>query len=473
MRLPPLTVTLAGLVMLTGCGAPPRDQGFSDVAHEVHSRTGLTVQWQHAGVDDAAVAEKIHGLLAENITPESAVQIALLNNPRLHATYQSLGVSQADLVQAGLLRNPTLVAGVKFFGEGPKVELSLVENFLQIFTLPARQRFAEAQLAQAKAMVAGAIIDLIADVRQESYRVLAAQQTLELRRTVLQAMEASADLAKRIHDAGNSTDLKFASEIAATEQSRLDVSAAEETVLIARERLTTLLGLWGPEAVHWTMTGRLPDLPAEDGTGDGTGLERQAVRASFDLAAQREGMRAIGERFGIERLDAWFGEVQLGAVGERESNGDWGFGPEAGISIPIFDQGQGRQAAATAALDMAARTYVATAVGLRSQVRVARAQVRSAHARAHFIFQVLVPLRSRVVRESQLHYNGMLMGPFQLLDAKRQEVETAEQYIDALERYWLERSVLDQTLTGRMTMSGRDATSAPRMMGADQEKRHE
>lgn len=466
MRLRLMTAALAGAIALSGCGSPPRDQGFSDVAAAVQERTGLTVTWHQAGSHDEAVDHHVHALLAETLTPESAVRIALLNNPRLHATYQSLGVSQADLVQAGLLRNPTLVAGVTFFSEGPQVELSLVENLLQVFTLPARKRFAEARLAEVKAEVAGAIVDLIADTRQASYQVLAAQQSLEMRRTVLQAMEAATDLAKRIHEAGNSTALQFAAETVATEEARLDVAASETTLLIAREHLTTLLGLWGPQAATWTMTGRLPDLPEADGTGDGTGLERSAVTASFDLAAQREAVRAIGERYGIERLDAWFGEIELGVTAERKVDGTWGVGPEIGLAIPIFDQGQGRSAAAAAALDMASRSYLATAVELRSQVRVARAQVRSAHARARFLTQVVMPLKARIVQESQLHYNGMIISPFQILDAKRQEVESAAQYIEALEQYWVERSVLDQTLSGRMT-------SAPRMKQTEQRERHE
>lgn len=471
MRLRLLTATLAGTVALTGCGAPPRDQGFSDVAAAVQERTGQTVTWHQAGPDDAAVIHQVHALLSETLTPEIAVRIALFNNPGLHATYQSLGVSQADLVQAGLLRNPTLVAGVTFFSVGPKVELSLVENLLQVFTLPARKRFAEARLAEVKAEVAGAIVDLIADTKHASYQVLAAQQSLEMRRTVFQAMEAAGDLAKRIHDAGNSTALQFAAETVATEEARLDVAASETELLIARERLTTLLGLWGPQAGIWTMTGRLPDLPEADGTGDGTGLEQRAVQASFDLAAQREAVRAIGERYGIERLDAWFGEVELGVTAERKVDGAWGVGPEVGLAIPIFDQGQGRSAAASAALDMAARTYLATAIELRSQVRVARAQVRAAHARARFLNQVVMPLKARVVQESQLQYNGMLISPFQILDAKRQEVESAAQYIEALEQYWIERSVLDQTLSGRMT--NRAAASAPLMKRTEQKERHE
>lgn len=471
MRLRLMTTSLAALVALSGCGAPPRDQGFSDVAAAVQERTGHTVTWHQAGPHDVEVTHHVHSLLAEPLTPESAVRIALLNNPRLHATYQSLGISQAELVQAGLLRNPTLVAGVTFFGEGPQVQLSLVENLLQVFTLPARKRFAEARLAEVKAEVAGAIVDLIADTRQASYQLLAAQQSLEMRRTVFQALEAAADLAKRIHDAGNSTALQFATETVAAEEARLDVAASEAAELIARERLTTLLGLWGPSAGSWIMTGRLPELPEADGTGEGTGLERTAVKASFDLAAQREAVRAIGERYGVERLDAWFGDLDVGVTADREIDGEWGVGPEIGLAIPIFDQGQGRSAAVAATLDMAARTYVATSVELRSQVRVARAQVRSAHARARFLRQVVMPLKARIVQESQLQFNGMLIGPFQILDAKRQEVESAAEYIAALEQYWIERSILDQTLTGRMT--SRDAASAPLRKRSEQEQGHD
>ena len=470
MRTSVLCGTLAAMIALVGCGSPPRDQGFSDVASLVHERTGTTVQWHQGTSADADVATSVTNLLNKPITPDSAIQIALLNNPRLHATYQELGVSQAELVQAGLLRNPTLVAGVKFFSEGPVVELSLVENLLQVFSLPARKRFAEAQLAEAKATVAGAIIDLIADTRRAAIRLLAAQQGLEMRRTVLQAMDAAVDLAKRIHDAGNSTLLEYSSDLAAAEQARLEVSASEDAVLIAREHLATTMGLWGNDATRWVMDGRLPDLPAEDGTGDGTGLERRAVTASLELMALREGARALGERYGIERLDAWFGDAHVGVIGERESSGDWGFGPQAGIAIPIFDQGQGRRATATAQLERVARLHHAMAVELRSQVRVVRAQVRSAYARARFVRQVLLPLRIRIVHESMLHYNGMLIGPFQALEAKRMEVETGGQFIEALESFWLARATLDQTLQGRIA---RGEANRPDHMVPAQEKRHE
>ncbi len=462
---------LVVIVALAGCGSPPRDKGFSDVASLVQERTGRTVHWHHGSADDAQVAKAVSDLLAQPLTPDSAIQVALLNNPRLHATYQELGISQADLVQAGLLSNPTLVAGVKFFSAGPVVELSLVENLLQVFALPARTRFAEAQLAQAKATVAGAIIDLIADTKRAAINVLAAEQMLELRRTVLSSLDAAAELSTRIHAAGNSTALEHAADVAAAAQARLVVADGEDAVLIARERLAIAMGLWGADATRWTMTGRLPELPLADGTEEGTGMERQAISASLDLLAMREGARALGERYGIERLDAWFGGLDVGVMGERESTGEWGFGPEVGLALPIFDQGQGRRAAASAQLELVARLYRARAVELRSQVRIARAQVWSAYARAQFLRMVLLPLRARIVKESMLHYNGMLIGPFQALEAQRQEIEAGGQYLDALHRYWLERATLEQALQGRGTASG--TTGSNTLPEATSEKRHE
>jgi outer membrane protein TolC len=157
-------------------------------------------------------------------------------------------------------------------------------------------------------------------------------------------------------------------------------------------------------------------------------------------------------------------------VGERESSGAWGFGPEAGVSLPIFDQGRGRAAAASAQLELIARLHQAQAVELRSQVRVARARVRAAHARARFLRQVLLPLRTRVVEEAMLRYNGMLAGPFQALDAKRQEIEAGARYIEAMERFWLARTTLDQALQGRATTAG---PSAPPRLETAEEQRHD
>lgn len=445
-----LALMPAVALLLAGCASAPREQDRVAVTDEVAARTGVTVIWNQGGEADRQVTARVRELLATDLTPATAVAIALLNNPRLHATYQELGVSQADLVQAGMLANPTLTGAVKVFPDGTKVELGLAENLMGIFAIPARKRLAEARLAEAQQVVLGEILSVIGASKRAAYRVLAAQQRLELMQTVSAAMEASFDLARRIHDAGNSNDLQFAGEQAAFEESKLTLQSAESAVAAAREDLTVQLGLWGPEAAAWKLPGRLPELPADPGFGDGTGLEKTAIARSTALAAQREATRALGERFGVEKLDAWFGNVDLGVAAERESTGDWGVGPEAGIAIPLFDQGQGRHAAAAAELERAARTYIATAVEVRAAVRRARTATQAGFDRARFVRDVLLPVKLKIQHEAMLHYNGMLTGPFQVLAAKRDTVLTGKRLITELEAYWLARATLDQVLSGAL-----------------------
>jgi cobalt-zinc-cadmium efflux system outer membrane protein len=58
--------------------------------------------------------------------------VAMLNNRDLQAIYSDLGLAQADLVQAGLFRNPILDAAVLFplSGVRPDLQLTVVISFL-------------------------------------------------------------------------------------------------------------------------------------------------------------------------------------------------------------------------------------------------------------------------------------------------------------------------------------------------------
>ena len=221
-----LAVFAAGTLAagVTGCVTTPNDAGFGDVSRDVAERTGARhVTWNAGSPDDAAAAAAVGELLTRNeLDADDAVQVALLNNRRLQATYEDLGVAQADLVQAGLLRNPVFDAEVKFGegGGGTMVELAVVQEFLDVFQIPLRRRVAARALDAAKLRVTSAAVDLAGAVRSAFYAHQAAAQTLELRQSVAEAAAASADFARRLHDAGNITDLQLAQEQALHEQAQ-------------------------------------------------------------------------------------------------------------------------------------------------------------------------------------------------------------------------------------------------------------
>jgi cobalt-zinc-cadmium efflux system outer membrane protein len=61
-----------------------------------------------------------------------------------------------------------------------------------------------------------------------------------------------------------------------------------------------------------------------------------------------------------------------------------------------------------------------------------------------------VPLAEQITAETQLQYNAMQLGVFQLLQAKQREIDTRRQSIAAQRDYWLARTELEQILAGRM-----------------------
>jgi cobalt-zinc-cadmium efflux system outer membrane protein len=106
--------TLALLVLLTGCATFDQRAGFLDVSAAVEARSGRRLVWNSGTELDAQVAQEVLALLQRSLTVNAAVQVALLNSLELQALYAELGVAQADLVQAGLLKNPIFDGAVRY-----------------------------------------------------------------------------------------------------------------------------------------------------------------------------------------------------------------------------------------------------------------------------------------------------------------------------------------------------------------------
>ena len=449
------------VALLSGCfAAVPREAGFPDVERTVAERTGYRVHWNRGSASDRAVEATVRSMLAKQVSADEAVQVALLNNRNLQATYEELAVAQADLVSAGLLRNPVFDAEVRFIegGGGTGLELAVVQDFIDVLFIPLRTRLAGAAFEAAKARVAGDVLDLAGQVRGAFYTLQAAQQTREMRVQILAATEASYDLARRLRAAGNIRELDLATEQVLFEQSKLDVRAAETQVVQSRERLNRLMGLWGPQT-QWRAVPRLPDLPSDQIPAET--VERRAVERSLDLASARLAVSATGTRLGIAAPLGLLPEGEAGASAEREPDGEWAVGPAVSLPIPLFSQGQPAIAAARSDLRRAQQEYHATAVAVRSHARAAHDAVAAALDQVQQYRRVILPLRQKVVTETQLQYNAMQVSPLQLLLAKQQQIQAGEDYIQALRAFWLARTDLDVLLAGRMTsFSGGEGASA-------------
>lgn len=466
------TALLAGALALSGCASVPVEEVFRDARETAAERTGQRLEWVEVSAGADEVETLVEELLAAPLEADDAVQVALLNNRRLQADYAALGRAAAAKVQAGLAPNPVLEVVARFrdgSGGTPQLEVSLVEEFLDLFLLPSRKRLAAVELERAKLDLAAAAVDLAAETRAGFVRYQAEQQLLELDRHALTAVEAAWEMARQLREAGNISRLELLAERDSYESFKLEVAAREAAVAALRERLNVLLGLWGERATAWRAAPRLPELPADETLPDDP--ERRAVERSLDLAGAVLDLEAAARRLRITDVTAIFPELELGVEGEREvehaddggEETEWWVGPSVGFRLPLFDQGQPRRVGGRLEMRRQWDLLTARAVEVRAAAREAAFVAEHARQRALYSRDVVLPLAAAVTQETQLHYNAMFVGVFQLLDARRREIEAGRAYVASLRDYWLARSGLDTLLAGRLpAMDGGDDSEMTR-----------
>jgi cobalt-zinc-cadmium efflux system outer membrane protein len=443
--------SVVALALLAGCASTSPKAAFEDTASLVEARTGRRITWNRGTAEDEAVAKQVRALLARDLTVNTAVEIALLNNPTLQATYEDLTVAQADLVQAGLLQNPVLGAGVAFPVAGSAqtgVSVSVSQDFLSVFTLAARKKVARAELEATRLRVGDAVLRATCEVETAYYALAAAQQVAAMRRRILAAADATVDLARRQRDAGDVSDLDLAGQEALSEQVRTDVTRSEADVVGAREALTRWLGVWDVNLLHHVPE-KLPELPTEEAAeGD---LESVAVKQRLDLGAAREESEAAEKAYALAKSFRWLGGTSVGATYDKAPEGFTTVGPNVGLELPIFDQKQAVVARFAARLRVSRARQVALEVLVRSEVRAAESRVLLSRALVERYAKVVVPLRERVVALSQEHYNAMLIGTAQLLQAKQSEVNAYRELIEILRDYWTARADLERATGGAIS----------------------
>jgi cobalt-zinc-cadmium efflux system outer membrane protein len=432
---------------LAGCAHVDPNPAFADLAKTVHLRTGKRVQWNRGSAEDAEAQAAVTSLLSRPLTANSAVQIALLNNHNLQATYEELGIAQADLVEAGLLKNPTFYFERRFPGQA--LEADLLKEFIDILFLPLRKRIAAAQFEAAKFRVGHEILTTAAEVSAAFYEHQGDRQLVDLRKTVADATDRSAETALKMHEAGNLRDLDLASEQATNAQAKIELAKAQASAVQSREKLNKLMGAFGTQT-NWTVAPRLPELPGSDIST--SQLESRAIQQRLDLAAARQQFVAEARARGIARAEAILQGAEIGGHYEHEIEGSvHSIGPSVNVPIPIFNQGQPASARANAKTRQAAQRYLALAADIRSDVRAARDKMLLARRQVAYFKSTALPMRTRVTQESQLQYNAMQITPFQLLQAKQEEVKAGADYVEALRDYWVARAELEKAMGGPLS----------------------
>lgn len=432
--------------LLAGCVSLGRNPGFKDVSKTVKNQMDIKIE-KPSKKSPEEMKQTILPLLEEKLTLDQAIRIALLNNQQLQAEFQELGIAKADLLQATLVKNPHFEGFARSGDEGTNTEFSFSQDVMDILLTPLHRRIASAQFEQVKLRVADAVLSLIAEVKIAFYEVEAAEQVKAFQQTVLQASEAAAELADRQLKAGNLKALDFANEQAAYEQAQLDFNRSQAAVMAQREPFNRLLGLSGDEAVNWQVESELPELPSVDPPL--TNLEEKALSQRLDLAAARKQIEIFRRSLTATRLGI-IPEAEAGFNTEKETDGQRVTGPTWNVEVPLFNWQQGQRARNKAELRQSQYKAAGFEVQVRSEVREAYNQLSMARMTTERYLEKIIPLREQIINLTQEQYNFMLMGVYQLLQAKQNEILARRTYIEALKEYWIARTNLERAIGGKL-----------------------
>ena len=453
-----VTLVLALPFGFLGCATTDPGQAYGEVDHLVSQRLGQSValpEGQSAQVQAAATTSK-------PLTAETAVRTALLNNRRLRAELEEVGISQADFAQASRLPNPRIAGSWRVPDRPPSAvdaEYSLAGNLLDLLTLSARKTLAGHDLEAAKLHAADEVLRLASQTQSAFYRFQAQLQLVRDLGVIVRAGDAAADFARRQHQAGNITGLDLREQEASAAQGHLDLIEARARAAELREDLDRLMGLSNDGG--WTVADQLPALPAADPALGG--LETTALRRRLDLATARARLAALTEALRLKSHTRFIPGVSAGVDTERTPDGQRVTGPTLDLELPLFDQGQPALAKLAAEVREEGDRCEALKTAIRSEVRKARDELVASREAAELSGSRLLPLRQAILQDTLLRYNAMEKSTYDLLLAKQREEAALEQNVALLRRYWLARVALEQAVGGRLPAAGSSSSPSTRV----------
>ena len=490
--------TSGALILLVGCAAVDPKPDFGRAAQLVAERTGNREAYDPSA--DAVVAEKVAALLTDGLTVDEAVRLALLNSPTLQSVFEEIGTSRADVVQAGLLTNPSfsLVAQLPEGGGRAKLNMGVGQELVDLWQIPVRKTIAEAQLEQTLLKVVQQAVDLTADAKSQAYRLLALQQAEAIANENVALVEKSLQLAQDRFNAGETGKLDVNLVRTSLLETRLQLIDIQRQHRLAETALANTLGLsrWQQP---WTLRDDLPTAfplaqderalllfsMTERLDARAAALRVQAaedeVRQQYlkilpSVAAgvewERPDRKALPgrniladtarESVANGQLTAPSVESKAQRDAERRAIVDSLFGPSLQITLPIWDQNQAQIVKSKYKAEQQRKDYETLLDSVARQVQDALIVARTADEQLRFYRDQSLPQANENVESARRTYRAGEMDIIVLIDAQKSLIAQRQAYLSVLRDYAVALAELERAVGGRLPpMPATQPTSAP------------
>ncbi len=336
--------------------------------------------------------------LEDGLTEDEAIHIALWNNAGFQELLAALGISRAQLLEAGLINDPQFII---FFPLGPKqLEFATFQTVDALWLRPIRVRAAKLDLHQISQSMVQNGLNTIRDIRLAHTNLIQAQQQAEVATEAASIRGQIAELAQKRLAAGDISDL----EATTSQIDALQAKAAEarmiQDVELAEHALRTGLGLTMLDAPILAVDGESADRPIT--VEDADQLVGTALAMRPDLRAAEIAIEAACQR--VDLAKRRFRNFDL--VYDANGSGKKGFesGPGLRFFMPVFNRNRGVIAIANAQWQQATRQYVTVRDRVTLEVRTAHTQLQQARDNLQFLQTEILPSLEEAERLARRSY---------------------------------------------------------------------
>ncbi|GMU82421.1 MAG: hypothetical protein AMXMBFR47_22920 [Planctomycetota bacterium] len=481
MKYTPRFQILGALVvpfLMAGCATVNPRPDFDRTNERVRHALGQGMAYRPN--EEAALQARVKELLDGGLRPDEAVEVCLLNNPRLWSELLRVGIGRAEVVQAGLFSNPNLSLSLRWPDGGglTNLEAGLAQNLADLWQIPHRTRAAERELDRLVLEVAREISVVALGAKTAYFESVSADRQRDIAQENLAITQEALDLAIAKRDAGSGSDVDVNLARSRHVEVELRLQKSALTAVEARAALARLLGMQVSPS-ELALAGELDDRPTSATTAEhlidvarSERLDFKAARMLVEAAVSRVALersrflRSLELGISTERAERgsrgdrnWLAEtafesLQAGQLSppslepREEQSTDWVVGPTLGVELPIFDQNQAQIAKAMYEYQQALHALDALDRELTQQAWVTFERARIARKNADYYEQTVLPLRRESLTLATEAYRAGQTPLLSVLDAQRDLLEARADYIAVLRDHVLAMTEIER-VTGQ------------------------
>lgn len=380
----------------------------------------------------------------KSITLSKAIELGVLNNPTLKAARAKLGVSDAQILQAGLLSNPNIISDNGFAEDTFRVG---IEQTIELGNKRSRRiKLAKMQKEVVHQEIITTMLDVRSKVRSSYIQTYNAQQKLLASREILETITNLEKIAKEREKKGNVENLDILQAEITVINAKNNIQSAKLELNEAFNSLSANIG----KHLNRTIVLAPPDLMKEFNISTSMVENDKTINTLIEYAyANRPEIKAIEKNIEVQNQKLKLAhsnivpdlKMTVGAdfvTGNTKRNSTFVMGS---LGVPIFNRQQGVIKEVKAQKLVYENDLDAIKIKIEQEVKNAYFGV-IANAKSLNIYEKeLIPHAKKIVKKSEISFKEGKSNILIPINSQEAYINTQYRYIQTLTQY--EQSVSD------------------------------